>query len=281
MSIQVIENIEQLIETLTHDVADEDITALVPTMGNLHDGHMQLVEAAKTRANKVIVSVFVNPTQFGANEDFDSYPRTLDEDIKLCQAHDVDFLFTPKPQEMYPFGQDNMVSVNENTLAEGLCGAKRPGHFRGVLTVVMKLINLIQPDYAVFGEKDYQQLAVIHKMVQDLFMPVDLLAVPIVREDDGLAMSSRNRYLNVDERKKAPIVYDVLQEAKELLTTQSIKTVQEASTKALHDAGFKVDYFEICDPTTLKSLEKTQKEMVILVAAYLGNTRLIDNLVCE
>ncbi len=280
MKTTCIQTIEPLLEALTHQFAEDDTVALVPTMGNLHEGHMALVQAAKSRASKVVVSIFVNPAQFGPNEDFNAYPRTLEKDLALCEAHGVDLVFAPTAQEIYPFGQGQMVSVNEETLSAHLCGANRPGHFRGVLTVVMKLINLIQPDYAVFGEKDYQQLAVIHKMVQDLFMPVDLLAVPIVREEDGLAMSSRNQYLDVEDRKKAPLLYDVLQEAREQLNTEKVADVKQKAVLRLEKHGFQVDYFEVCHSSTLEALTDARDEMVILAAAKLGKTRLIDNLLC-
>lgn len=281
MTTQVIRDLEVLIATLTSEVTDEDTLALVPTLGNLHEGHMVLVSAAKAKANKVAVSIFVNPSQFGPTEDFNSYPRTLDADIEKCREAGVDYIFAPDAEAMYPFGQEHNVWLIEDDLSLGLCGAKRPGHFKGVLTVVMKLINLIQPDYAVFGEKDYQQLALIHKMVRDLFMPVDLLAVQIVREEDGLAMSSRNQYLTQEERNIAPKLYDVLQEAALLLKNESPEAVKAESILQLQNAGFTVDYFEICDPENLKPLKLIEGDAVILAAVFLGKTRLIDNLRCE
>jgi len=251
--------------------------AFVPTMGNLHAGHIKLVTEAKKKADKVVVSLFVNPTQFGVGEDFESYPRTeLEDEKKLVKAL-ADLLFIPSVFEMYPAKETTTVSVAG--LSSLHCGAHRAGHFDGVATVVSKLFNMVQPDIAVFGEKDFQQLAVIKKMVQDLNSPVEIIGVATQRESDGLAMSSRNGYLSEQERVIAPKLYLSLCQAREMVLQGllSFQTIEQQQTKQLQDSGFQVDYFSICKADNLQIAVEKDDELVILAAARLGKPRLIDN----
>jgi len=256
--------------------------AFVPTMGNLHNGHLALVTAAHQHADKVIASIFVNPMQFGANEDIDSYPRTLAQDKASLEKVNTDLLFTPTPETIYPKGVGENTYVEVPNISALYCGASRPGHFRGVATVVCKLFNLVQPDFACFGSKDYQQLQVIKTMVDDLSMPVEIIPVEIIREESGLAMSSRNGYLTPEERALAPALYQALQwlEA-ELRKNQQPKDftalIAQASEK-VNAAGLKTDYINLCHATTLAPATPSDKNIVILAAAYLGKARLIDNL---
>lgn len=250
---------------------------LVPTMGNLHAGHMSLVSAAQAQCDKVVVSVFVNPTQFGPNEDFDTYPRTLEQDAALLTAHDADLLFAPTITEMYP--QETFTWVDVEHLGDRLCGAKRPGHFRGVTTVVSKLLHIVMPDQAFFGEKDYQQLAVLRRMVTDQLFATEVIGVPTKRDASGLALSSRNGYLSEAEKQQALTIYRTLSLAREAIEAgvrDYTKLCQEA-IQTLNAAGFAADYFDIVDANTLAPAQATTKELRILAAAYLGNTRLIDN----
>ena len=251
--------------------------AFVPTMGNLHAGHLQLVREAKKYADKVIVSIFVNPTQFGVNEDFSSYPRTEQRDLELLAAENCDAVFLPNVETIY--GQDAQTTVSVSQISQHYCGASRIGHFDGVATVVCKLFNIVQPDVALFGLKDFQQFCVIQTMVRDLHLPVELVGVQTVREIDGLAMSSRNGYLSETEREIAPILYQTLQAAKDnLLAGQIIADVENAAIKNLTQAGFCVDYFNVAQRVDLKPVTKNDHELIILAAAKLGKTRLIDNL---
>ncbi len=258
-------------------IAGESI-AFVPTMGNLHAGHLQLVNKAKEQASRVVVSVFVNPTQFGVGEDFSLYPKTEHADQKKLQAAGVDVVFMPSVEEVYPVNELTKVSVSQ--VSENHCGAARPGHFDGVATVVCKLFNIVQPDKAFFGEKDFQQLTVIHAMVADLNLPVDIVSVPTVRELDGLAMSSRNGYLTVEQREQAPQLYQSLCAAKELMQAKQVSyaDIEKQQTKFLTGRGFRPDYFSICRRHDLKTAEQGDMEIVILVAAKIGKTRLIDNI---
>lgn len=250
---------------------------LVPTMGNLHAGHMRLVNAAKEHCDKVVISVFVNPTQFGPNEDFDTYPRTLEQDAALLKEHGADLLFAPTIAEMYP--QETFTWVDVEHLGDRLCGAKRPGHFRGVTTVVSKLLHIVMPDQAFFGEKDYQQLAVLRRMVIDQLFATEVIGVPTERDASGLALSSRNGYLSEAEKQQALTMYRTLslvREAIEAGARDYTKLCQEA-IHTLTTAGFEADYFDIVDANTLAPANATTKELRILAAAFLGNTRLIDN----
>ena len=253
--------------------------ALVPTMGNLHDGHMTLVEEAKTRADVVVVSIFVNPMQFDRVEDLARYPRTLQEDCEKLNKRKVDFVFAPSEAEIYPQGTESQTFVDVPGLSTMLEGASRPGHFRGVSTIVSKLFNLIQPDIACFGEKDFQQLALIRKMVADLGYDIEIVGVPIIRAKDGLALSSRNGYLTADQRKIAPGLYKVLSSVAEKLKAgerdqDEIITLAE---QALNEKGFRADDIQIRDADTLLDLTENSKRAVILMAAWLGQARLIDN----
>jgi len=251
--------------------------AFVPTMGNLHAGHIKLVTEAKKKADKVVVSLFVNPTQFGVGEDFESYPRTELEDEKKLVNTLADLLFIPSVFEMYPGKETTTVSVAG--LSSLHCGAHRAGHFDGVATVVCKLFNMVQPDMAIFGEKDFQQLAVIKKMVEDLNSPVEIIGVATQRESDGLAMSSRNGYLSEQERVIAPKLYLSLCKAREMVLQGllNFQTIEQQQIKYLQEAGFQVDYFSICKANNLQIAVEKDDELVILAAARLGKPRLIDN----
>jgi pantoate--beta-alanine ligase len=254
--------------------------ALVPTMGNLHAGHLELVKRARAVADRVVVSIFVNPMQFGEGEDFDSYPRTLEADSDKLAAEGTDLLFAPSVAEVYRRPQAEQTVVEVPELSGILCGATRPGHFAGVATVVCKLFNMVQPDVALFGEKDFQQLMVIRRMAEDLEVPVEIIGVATVREADGLAMSSRNGYLNDEERKRAPAVYRSLQETAERLRSgaDDYSALETRARQTLEAAGLKPDYFHIRRARDLQPATGEEKELVILVAAYLGGARLIDNL---
>ncbi|MBK1724411.1 pantoate--beta-alanine ligase [Thiocystis violacea] len=253
--------------------------ALVATMGNLHRGHLVLVSEARKCADRVVASVFVNPLQFGANEDLDAYPRTLEEDQRLLTAEGCDLLFTPTPSLVYPRGQEAQTRVEVPGLSTILCGASRPGHFVGVATVVCKLLNMVQPEVALFGEKDFQQLMVIRRMVEDLDMPVEVIGVPTVREADGLAMSSRNGYLTPEERARAPALNRVLIEAAAALQAgEEPDAVETAARRALSRAGLRPDYVSVRSAADLSQAAPADDALVILAAAYLGRARLIDNL---
>lgn len=256
----------------------------VPTMGNLHQGHLSLVDKAKEMSDVVVVSLFVNPTQFGPNEDFDSYPRTFDADCEKLLNHDTDIVFAPSVEDVYPGFSDNparpnLTSVHVADLGKDHCGASRPGHFDGVTTIVTKLFNMVRPDIAVFGQKDFQQLAIIRRMVQDLNMPVTIIGAPILREANGLAMSSRNGYLSQEQKDHAAGIQRVLQWAKEQLLNHklSFDQVEQSAVNQLTEQGFRVDYFNIANADTLQVAETSDKNLVILAAAFLGKVRLIDN----
>ncbi len=255
--------------------------AFVPTMGNLHDGHLSLVDIAKQHADVVVVSIYVNPMQFGPNEDFDAYPRTLQDDLDKLAKIGVDWVFTPTDKVIYPNGRELQTFVEVPELTHILCGKNRPGHFNGVTTVVNKLFNIVQPDFAVFGEKDYQQLQVIKKMVDDLNLPVTIIPAPIAREDNGLARSSRNQYLTSDERQSAALLNQVLQWcAMELAQQQDYRQLEQDAIAKLAQQGFNVDYFEIrhADGLALAESDDGIKELMILAAAFYGKPRLLDNL---
>ena len=256
--------------------------SFVPTMGALHEGHLSLVRAAKEKCDVVAVSIFVNPTQFGPNEDFSKYPRTFDRDRELLEQEGIDLLFAPSTVEMYP--ADTTTYVTVEGLSEKLDGKSRPGHFRGVATVVNKLFNIIQPDVAFFGQKDAAQVAIIRRMVRDLNLPVEIAACPIVREPDGLAMSSRNRYLDSNQRQAALILSRSLARVQELFT-QGERDAQTLITagKLLFGgvAAVRLDYFEIVDPETLDPFRELRGPALVAVAAFVGNTRLIDNLLLQ
>jgi pantoate--beta-alanine ligase len=249
---------------------------LVPTMGALHDGHAALIDAARSRAGRggtVIVSIFVNPTQFAPHEDLAKYPRPFDADLSLCTAHQADAVFAPSVPEMYPPGDSTF--VDETVLSRGLCGARRPGHFRGVCTVVAKLFHLTRPDAAIFGEKDFQQLAVIRRMTRDLFPGLEIIGHPTVRESDGLAMSSRNRYLAAEERRRATSFPAALRTAAEEASPREV--VATATALITQGTGSAPEYVEVVDAETLEPLEALDRPAVLAAAVKIGETRLIDN----
>lgn len=252
----------------------------VPTMGNLHAGHQSLVKLARARADRVVASVFVNPTQFGPNEDFERYPRTLPQDQTALTEQDCDLLFAPDVATIYPFGAQHSVSLRVPQITEVLEGAHRPGHFDGVATVVCKLFNLVQPDLAVFGQKDFQQLKVIERMVRDLSLPVMVMSAPTLRADDGLALSSRNQYLSADERARAPLIHDTLLKMRELHGNgHAWRALEQVAAARLTRAGFEPDYVVIRRAEDLAEPAQDEREgLIALVAARLGATRLIDNL---
>ena len=257
--------------------------ALVPTMGNLHDGHMKLVDEAKARADVVVVSMFVNPMQFDRPEDLARYPRTLQEDCEKLNKRKVDLVFAPSVKEIYPNGTETHTYVDVPGLSTMLEGASRPGHFRGVSTIVSKLFNLVQPDIACFGEKDFQQLALIRKMVADMGFDIEIVGVPIMRAKDGLALSSRNGYLTAEQRKIAPGLYKVLSSIADKLQAgeRDLDEIITIAGQELNEKGFRADDIQIRDADTLLEVSETSKRAVILVAAWLGDARLIDNKMVE
>ena len=257
--------------------------ALVPTMGNLHDGHMKLVDEAKARADVVVVSIFVNPMQFDRPEDLARYPRTLQEDCEKLNKRKVDLVFAPSVKEIYPNGTETHTYVDVPGLSTMLEGASRPGHFRGVSTIVSKLFNLVQPDIACFGEKDFQQLALIRKMVADMGFDIEIVGVPIMRAKDGLALSSRNGYLTAEQRKIAPGLYKVLSSIADKLQAgeRDLDEIITIAGQELNEKGFRADDIQIRDAETLLEVSETSKRAVILVAAWLGDARLIDNKMVE
>ena len=272
---------ETTIQGLTASLAPARTTkkliGFVPTMGNLHEGHLTLVRAAKKICDVVVVSIFVYPIQFGAGEDFDSYPRTLDQDSRLLAEAGCDIIFSPSVEQMYGT-QPRLTHIRVEGITNALCGQSRPGHFDGVALVVTKLFNIVQPDYAFFGEKDYQQLAVIRQFVQDLNIPLEVIGVPIVRAEDGLALSSRNGYLSEEQRKIAPTIYQLLKQAEQQLHSgQMLSQVLANISTELTQAGFIVDYVEARQPN-LQAIEQFDQNLVLFIAAKLGSTRLIDNL---
>lgn len=257
--------------------------ALVPAMGNLHDGHMKLVDEAKARADVVVVSIFVNPMQFDRPEDLARYPRTLQEDCEKLNKRKVDLVFAPSVKEIYPNGTETHTYVDVPGLSTMLEGASRPGHFRGVSTIVSKLFNLVQPDIACFGEKDFQQLALIRKMVADMGFDIEIVGVPIMRAKDGLALSSRNGYLTAEQRKIAPGLYKVLSSIADKLQAgeRDLDEIITIAGQELNEKGFRADDIQIRDADTLLEVSETSKRAVILVAAWLGDARLIDNKMVE
>lgn len=257
--------------------------ALVPTMGNLHDGHMKLVDEAKARADVVVVSIFVNPMQFDRPEDLVRYPRTLQEDCEKLNKRKVDLVFAPSVKEIYPNGTETHTYVDVPGLSTMLEGASRPGHFRGVSTIVSKLFNLVQPDIACFGEKDFQQLALIRKMVADMGFDIEIVGVPIMRAKDGLALSSRNGYLTAEQRKIAPGLYKVLSSIADKLQAgeRDLDEIIAIAGQELNEKGFRADDIQIRDADTLLEISENSKRAVILVAAWLGDARLIDNKIVE
>jgi pantoate--beta-alanine ligase len=278
--MQTVQDVPALRAAIRGWRAQGQTVGLVPTMGNLHAGHHSLLKLARARADRVVASVFVNPTQFGPNEDFERYPRTLAQDQSGLAEHGCDLLFAPEVATMYPFGAQHGVSIHVPQITDTLEGAHRPGHFDGVATVVCKLFNLVQPDVAVFGQKDFQQLKVIERMVRDLSLPVKVVAAPTLRADDGLALSSRNQYLSAAERELAPQVHATLEQMRELVGKgHAWRVVEQAAASKLERAGFAPDYAVIRRATDLSEPADDEREgLIALVAARLGSTRLIDNL---
>lgn len=274
--MEIITTIENIRSIVNHWKDKGYSIGFVPTMGYLHDGHAALIDQARKDNDKVIVSIFVNPTQFGENEDLNSYPRDINRDKSLCEAHKADIIFSPTSDEMY---HDKKTFVNIVDLSDTLCGISRPIHFKGVCTVVTKLFNIIQPTNAYFGEKDAQQLAIIRKMVYDLNFPVNIIGVPIVREEDGLAKSSRNTYLSSDERKAATILFKSIQAGKHAITsTDSADSIIATMTDIIHTEPLaKIDYISIVDATTMQPVEVISAPVLVAMAVYIGSTRLIDN----
>lgn len=275
---------------IVHDIADVrqrvaawrqagKSIALVPTMGNLHPGHLSLVHEARRQADIVVVSIFVNPTQFGPNEDFDSYPRTLEADAAQLRENHTDLLFAPTVDDIYPLGS-NQTWVEVAQLGDHLCGADRPGHFRGVTTVVSKLFHIVWPDVAVFGEKDFQQLAILRRMTAEMLFPIRIVGAPTHREADGLARSSRNGYLSASERQQAPLLQQHLQAARRAIENgeRDYRALEERIGTALAEHGFTVDYVKVANAATLAPAAPADRQLVIAIAARLGKPRLIDNL---
>ena len=279
--MKVLHTIAQVREVISQHKSQGQSVGFVPTMGNLHQGHLSLVEAASRSCDIVLMSIFVNPLQFGPNEDFDAYPRTLAADIEKLSTTQCAYVFAPSVNEMYPNGQADFTNVSVPAVSEGACGGSRPGHFDGVATVVTKLFNIVQADRAFFGKKDFQQLAVIRKFVADLNVPTEIVGCETVRESDGLAMSSRNQYLTDENRANAPALYRTLQTIKTSLQEGLITDFDrliELGNQQLSKAGFEPDYIEIRDANTLRMAQKDTHDFVVLAAARLGKARLIDNI---
>lgn len=283
MNMKTVSTIHELREQISQWRKAGLTIGFVPTMGNLHEGHISLITEAKKHADKIVASIFVNPMQFGANEDIDSYPRTLADDQAKLVAEGTDLLFTPTPEIVYPKGLDKQSFVEVPNVSEGYCGESRPGHFRGVSTVVCKLFNLVQPDIACFGLKDYQQVQVIQTMVEDLSMPIEIIPVPTKREESGLAMSSRNNYLTAQEKAIAPTLNQQMRWLAERIKqsprqdTDFIGLAKQAANK-IDESGMKTDYIHVCHARTLNPASDDDNELVILAAAHCGKARLIDNI---
>ena len=278
--MNTVKTVRELRAAVARARSDGKRIGFVPTMGNLHSGHAALVAKAAQRVDFVVASIFVNPLQFGAGEDLDKYPRTLAADQEKLLEAGCHLLFAPNVEEMYPDGMAGQTRVSVPQLSEGLCGASRPGHFEGVATVVSKLFNMVQPDLAVFGQKDYQQLAVIRALVHDLNMPIQIIGEPTVRADDGLALSSRNGYLSPEQRAIAPALYRSLQQIAQAIRggERDYPKLLAEQQQQLEAAGLRRDYLEIRHAKNLRPATAEDRDLVILVAAYLGSTRLIDNL---
>ncbi len=275
----VVNTSESLRESLDDWRHDGEHIALVPTMGNLHEGHLSLVPLARQHAERVVVSIFVNPTQFLENEDFEKYPRTLERDKRLLKKVNADLLFVPDVDTMYPFGIDNATSVTVPVLTADFCGAFRPGHFDGVTSVVSRLFSIVQPDVAIFGQKDYQQQLVIRRLVEDLRLPLEIVLAPTVREGDGLALSSRNQYLSEEQRGVAATLYSVIEGIGKDLQAgkRNFEELEQHAMDALSGVGFDPEYIGIRRAENLESPDRDNDEIVVLAAARLGNARLIDN----
>ena len=278
--MNIVRTVRELRAAVAHARSEDKRIGFVPTMGNLHEGHAALVEKASQRVDFVVASIFVNPLQFGPKEDLASYPRTLEADKERLLQAGCNLLFAPTVEEMYPHGLTGQTLVCVSGVSEGLCGASRPGHFDGVATVVCKLFNMVQPDLAIFGQKDFQQLAVIRTLVSDLNMPIQIIGEPTVRAADGLALSSRNGYLDEAQRSAAPAIYRTLSDMVSAIQAGAVdySKLLTAGLKALKAAGFRPDYLEIRQADTLQTATADDQHLVILVAAFIGSTRLIDNI---
>jgi pantoate--beta-alanine ligase len=282
VSAELFHDVEEMREMLARVRRMGASIGLVPTMGALHEGHGRLIEAARRDTDCVVVSIFVNPIQFDRPDDFDRYPRTIETDRKFCSDHGADLIFAPSAAEMYPAPQLAFVDVER--VSERLCGESRPGHFRGVATVVLKLFNILQPDRAYFGEKDAQQLAVIRRMVRDLNLAVEIAPVATVRESDGLALSSRNKHLSMEERKVAPILFQALLVAQKLIaigTTSAAEVKAAAQAVLAQQPSARVEYVEVVDPEDMQPVSDIDGPVRVAAAVWLGSTRLIDNMLCE
>jgi pantoate--beta-alanine ligase len=282
--MQSCQNIEQLRAQIKYWRSNNETIAFVPTMGNLHDGHLSLVEIARQKASRVVVSIYVNPLQFSPDEDFSSYPRTLQDDLNKLQALAVDLVFTPNDAMIYPDGEQLSTHIEVPGLSQIIEGEYRPGFFKGVTTVVLKLFNMVQPDIAIFGEKDFQQLIIIRQMVKDLNLPIEIIGGQTIREADGLAKSSRNNYLSPEERENSRILSDAIIVCRDQIEQGvDILQVENACIKSLESHGFIVDYVTLRETQRLNKVSNEEvvgdKELVILVAAKLGKTRLIDNVI--
>ncbi len=277
--MQVCQRVVELRQRIQQERSAGKRIAFVPTMGNLHEGHLQLIRLARQHADFVVASIFVNPLQFGLNEDWEQYPRTLERDSEMLVAESCDLLFCPTEREMYPNGMETQTKVEVPTMTNILCGASRPGHFLGVTTVVAKLFNMVQPDTAIFGIKDYQQLAVIRRMTEDLCIPVEIIAAPIARASDGLALSSRNGYLSADERPRAIGLYQALCKARDAIASgrRDFRVIEQEALQTLAETGLRPDYFSVRQARTLDPAAAGDASLVLLAAVYLGKTRLIDN----
>jgi len=277
----VVHSKQELAEQIAEWRHNDEHVALVPTMGSLHAGHLALVELAREHAERVVVSIFVNPTQFGEGEDFDKYPRTLELDKRRLKTTAADLIFAPDVDTLYPFGIENATTVSVPGLTENFCGKSRPGHFDGVTTVVARLFALVQPDVAIFGQKDYQQQLVIRRMTEDLGLPVSIITSKTVREDDGLAMSSRNVYLDDEQRATAAKLYEQLSSVGNELQNgrRNFDELASVAEKNLREAGFEVEYFAIRRALNLEIPDRDCDDLVVLAAAVLGEARLIDNVV--
>jgi pantoate--beta-alanine ligase len=277
----VVHSKQELAEHIAEWRLHDEHVALVPTMGNLHAGHVALVDLAREHAERVVVSIFVNPTQFGEGEDFEEYPRTLERDKLRLKKTGADLIFAPNLETVYPFGLERATKVSVPGLTEHFCGASRPGHFDGVTTIVARLFSLVLPDVAIFGQKDYQQQLAIRHMTEDMNLPIGIITGETVRADDGLALSSRNSYLSEDERAAAPMLYETLRSTAQDLQNgrRNFEELEADALKQLQDASFEVDYYSIRRALNLEVPNRDCDDLVVLAAARLGTTRLIDNVV--
>lgn len=280
MTIHIIAQTEAMQAFVNRLIAEKNTIAFVPTMGFLHEGHLSLMREGRKRCDVLAVSIFVNPTQFGEGEDFDSYPRNLERDLDLARKENADVVFTPGKEDLYDEGFQTYVNLEK--LPQHLCGLSRPVFFQGVATVVTKLFHIVKPNIAIFGQKDYQQLAVIRRMVRDLNFDIEVVGMPTVREDDGLAMSSRNSYLSPEERPAALSLFASLNKARQLCkdgVTETDRIIKEAEALILSHKNTEIDYISICDPDTLEDVEKIHGPVVMALAVKVGKTRLIDNMI--